>query len=69
MRSMVRKSCENCFMAWLITQVRKKVWSPPGDERAAIIICLSCTRNSIPRKDEWIPIPKEILLREKGNDQ
>jgi hypothetical protein len=49
--------------------VRKKVWSPPGDERAAIIICLSCTRNSIPRKDEWIPIPKEILLREKGNDQ
>jgi len=52
------KSCENCFNAWLIEQVQKKLWSPPRDARAAIQCCSRCSRFPLPLEDCWTAIPE-----------
>jgi len=55
---MGEKSCENCFNAWLIEQVQKKLWSPPRDARAAIQCCSRCSRFPLPLEDCWTAIPE-----------
>jgi len=55
---MGEKSCANCFNAWLVKQVRLKLWSPPRDARVAMLVCARCSRFPIPAIDEWEPAPE-----------